>query len=103
MHGDQIPQFAAIVHGADAFDAITSARAYRPGRPVADALTELKKYAGTGFHLEVARVLTTLPTAVLEAATRMPASQLPVSGSPATVVLPFRALAAHSARRSVGR
>jgi len=34
---------------ADAFDAMTSARAYRPGRPVSAALAELQLYSGTQF------------------------------------------------------
>jgi HD-GYP domain-containing protein (c-di-GMP phosphodiesterase class II) len=40
---------ARIVHVADAFDAITSARAYRPARDAAAALAELQRYAGTQF------------------------------------------------------
>ena len=73
LRGEQIPRLAAIVHGADAFDAITSARAYRPGRPVGDALVELKKHAGTGFDLDVIRVVTALPLATLDASTHPPA------------------------------
>jgi HD-GYP domain-containing protein (c-di-GMP phosphodiesterase class II) len=34
---------------ADAYDAITSARAYRPGRDSAAAIAELDRYAGTQF------------------------------------------------------
>ncbi len=104
LSGSQIPRLAAIVHGADAFDAITSARAYRPGRPVADALAELARFAGTGFDIDVARVMTALPLVTLEAATRGPQSPLTKDLDPSgEVVLPFRALAANSARRSVGR
>ncbi len=104
LSGSRIPRLAAIVHGADAFDAITSARAYRPGRPVTDALAELARFAGTGFDLDVARVMTALPLVTLEAATRGPRSPLAKDTDAAgEVVLPFRALAANSARRSVGR
>ena len=104
MSGSQIPRLAAIVHGADAFDAITSARAYRPGRPVADALAELAKFAGTGFDMDVARVMTSLPLLTLEAATHGPLPPLSTdTESSREVVLPFRTLAADSARRSVGR
>ena len=35
LRGDDIPLAAHIVHVADAYDAMTSARAYRPGRPSA--------------------------------------------------------------------
>ena len=103
LRGEQIPRLASIVHGADAFDAITSARAYRPGRPVAEAITELKRHSGTGFDLEVMRVLTSLPMSTLEASTRSRDLQQQTAGAPDPVVLPFRALAAKSARRSVGR
>jgi putative nucleotidyltransferase with HDIG domain len=49
LQGDAIPLAARIVHVADAFDAITTARAYRPARPVAVALGELRRCAGTQF------------------------------------------------------
>ena len=40
LRGDEIPLFARIVHVADAFDAMTSARAYRAALPVATAMSE---------------------------------------------------------------
>jgi putative nucleotidyltransferase with HDIG domain len=46
---DNIPLEARIVHVADAFDAMTSARAYRPARAAAVALAELQRYSGTQF------------------------------------------------------
>lgn len=49
LRGDEIPVAARIVHVADAFDAITSARAYRPARGAAEALAELRRHAGTQF------------------------------------------------------
>jgi len=49
LRGDEIPVAARIVHVADAFDAITSARAYRPARGPAEALAELQRFAGTEF------------------------------------------------------
>jgi putative nucleotidyltransferase with HDIG domain len=49
LRADDIPIAARIVHVADAFDAMTSARAYRPARPTADALAELQYHAGTQF------------------------------------------------------
>jgi len=101
--GAQIPRLAAIVHGADAFDAITSARAYRPGRPIGDALTELTTHAGTGFDPDVIRVVTSLPMTTLDAALRLLSPSPDTAAAAAHVVLPFHALAADSARRSVGR
>jgi putative nucleotidyltransferase with HDIG domain len=47
--GDNIPMDARIVHVADAFDAMTSARAYRPARAASVALVELQRYSGTQF------------------------------------------------------
>jgi putative nucleotidyltransferase with HDIG domain len=47
--GDNIPMDARIVHVADAFDAMTSARAYRPARAAQVALVELQRYSGTQF------------------------------------------------------
>lgn len=47
--GDAIPLAARIVHVADAYDAMTSARAYRPGRPPHEAIAELHRCSGTDF------------------------------------------------------
>jgi putative nucleotidyltransferase with HDIG domain len=55
LKGEQIPLLARIVHVADAFDAMTTARAYRAGRPAADALAVLWKHAGTQFDLDAVR------------------------------------------------
>jgi len=57
LRADEIPILARIVHVADAFDAITSARAYRPARGSADALRELWKHAGTQFDAEAVHAL----------------------------------------------
>jgi putative nucleotidyltransferase with HDIG domain len=67
LRGDEIPIAAHIVHVADAYDAITSARAYRGARPSGDALLELWRFAGTGFHAEaVGALATVLPGVVSE-------------------------------------
>ena len=42
LRGDEIPLPARIVHVADAFDAMTSARAYRSGRLPVEAIAELR-------------------------------------------------------------
>ncbi|MGW0903661.1 HD-GYP domain-containing protein [Streptomyces sp. NPDC002853] len=47
--GRQIPEFARVVAVADAFDAMTSTRSYRRGRPVAAAVAELSRCAGSQF------------------------------------------------------
>jgi putative nucleotidyltransferase with HDIG domain len=59
LSGDDIPLAARIVHVADAYDAMTSARAYRHAMPVADALRELWRCAGTEFHAEIVGALAT--------------------------------------------
>jgi putative nucleotidyltransferase with HDIG domain len=58
LQGDEIPIAARIVHVVDAFDAITSARAYRPARSTSEALHELWKHAGSQFDVDVVRALT---------------------------------------------
>ncbi|WP_320780298.1 HD-GYP domain-containing protein [Streptomyces sp. CRN 30] len=55
--GDRIPQPARIVAVADAFDAMTSTRSYRRARPVAAALEELRRCAGTQFDPVMVRAL----------------------------------------------
>jgi putative nucleotidyltransferase with HDIG domain len=57
LRGDAIPLAARIVHVADAYDAITSARAYRHARPSEEALRELWRCAGTEFHAEIVDAL----------------------------------------------
>jgi putative nucleotidyltransferase with HDIG domain len=50
---DQIPFLARILTVADAFDAITSNRPYRAGRPFKEALEEIECWAGLQFDAEV--------------------------------------------------
>ena len=57
LRGDDIPLAARIVHVADAYDAMTSARAYRVARPSHEALQELWRCAGTEFHAEIVGAL----------------------------------------------
>jgi putative nucleotidyltransferase with HDIG domain len=47
--GPAIPLAARIVHVADAYDAMTSARAYRPARLPHEAIGELQRGAGVDF------------------------------------------------------
>jgi putative nucleotidyltransferase with HDIG domain len=51
--GHATPLLARIVHVADAFDAMTTARAYRPAQTVTHAIAELWRYAGSQFDAEV--------------------------------------------------
>jgi putative nucleotidyltransferase with HDIG domain len=49
LRGDAIPLAARIVHVADAYDAMTSARAYRGARLAQEAVAELLRRMGTDF------------------------------------------------------
>jgi HD-GYP domain-containing protein (c-di-GMP phosphodiesterase class II) len=49
LRGERIPLEARVLSVADAFDAMTSTRAYRPALPVGEALMELERCAGTQF------------------------------------------------------
>jgi putative nucleotidyltransferase with HDIG domain len=57
LTADEIPMLARIVHVADAFDAMTSARAYRPALDSGYAVRELWRCAGTQFDAEVVQAL----------------------------------------------
>jgi putative nucleotidyltransferase with HDIG domain len=50
--GSATPMLARIVHVADAFDAMTTARAYRPAQTTSHAISELWRYAGSQFDAE---------------------------------------------------
>jgi putative nucleotidyltransferase with HDIG domain len=56
LKGGEIPLLARILLIADAFDAMTSDRAYRKAMPINDALTELQHCAGTDFDPSVIKV-----------------------------------------------
>jgi response regulator RpfG family c-di-GMP phosphodiesterase len=49
LRGDQIPLEARIVAVVDAFDAMTTNRAYRDPRTASDAIHELRSCAGAHF------------------------------------------------------
>ena len=49
LSGDRIPLVAQIMAVSDAYDAMTSTRAYRDGRPPEDAFEEVEKETGTQF------------------------------------------------------
>jgi hypothetical protein len=58
LSADQIPLGARIIFVADAYDAMTSDRAYRQAIPARDALAELERCAGTQFDPAVVAALT---------------------------------------------
>lgn len=53
LRGKKIPLEARIVAVVDAFDAMTTNRAYRPSLPIADAIQELRRCSGVHFDGEV--------------------------------------------------
>ncbi|GAB2810472.1 HD-GYP domain-containing protein [Actinocorallia aurea] len=53
LAGDEIPEFARIIGVADAFDAMTSTRSYRPARSVAEGIAELERCSGADFDPEM--------------------------------------------------
>ncbi len=56
LEGEAIPIMSRIVLVADAFDAMTSHRAYQPALPVEYAIEEIRKNAGTQFDPRVVEV-----------------------------------------------
>ncbi len=53
LAGSEIPKFARIISVADALDCMTSTRSYRAARPIAEAIEELRRCAGTHFDPEL--------------------------------------------------
>ena len=54
--GMEIPILSRIVLVSDAFDAMTSARAYQPALPVSFAVNEIRKHTGTQFDPAVVEI-----------------------------------------------
>jgi len=57
LAGEDIPLAARIVSACDAYNAMTTDRSYRRALPVADALAELERCAGTQFDPAVVAAL----------------------------------------------
>ena len=57
MKGDRIPLLARILGLADAFDAMTSNRPYRPMMPLDEVKQEIKRNVGTQFDVRVVDAL----------------------------------------------
>ncbi len=79
LRGDAIHPFARIITVADAFDAMTTNRIYKPRKEISQALLELKSLAGKQFHpepvkaalkvlndIEIPQTITQLPKTELE-------------------------------------
>jgi HD-GYP domain-containing protein (c-di-GMP phosphodiesterase class II) len=70
LSGERIDFNARVVAVADAFDAMTSERPYRPPVGYAEAAAELERCAGTQFDPEVVRTFLRAPRTLLEAVIR---------------------------------
>lgn len=57
LKGDAIPLESRIIAVADTYDALTSARPYRPAMAAAEARAELERVAGTQLDPDLVRVL----------------------------------------------
>jgi HD-GYP domain-containing protein (c-di-GMP phosphodiesterase class II) len=58
--GEEIHIFARIIRAADAFDAMTSDRPYRPALTKETAMQELNRYKGVQFDPEIVEVVNNL-------------------------------------------
>ena len=81
--GHATPLLARIVHVADAFDAMTSARAYRGAQESSHAISELWRYAGSQFDAEVVEAFVAAWSAA-GASSDTPARTAPLLHFPAT-------------------
>ena len=66
LAGEEIPLWARIFSVADALDAITAERPYRPGRSYESALEEIRAHAGTQFDPDVVLALERIDKARIE-------------------------------------
>ena len=110
LKGVEIPLFARIVHVADAFDAMTSARAYRSALPVSAAIAELWRLISLDFDPQTVQAMAALPVALIEPKpTQNAEAAADVSGDRlsigALVPFPIRAaaLAGHHAEHALRR
>jgi putative two-component system response regulator len=83
LSGETIPLGARVVGLADALDAITSPRAYRPARPWEIALTQIRERSGGQFDPAVVEVFESALGRLREAYDRL-TSEPVTAGGPAT-------------------
>jgi len=56
LSGDQLPETVRIITVVDAYDAMSSSRAYRKGMPTPIIIEELKRSSGTQFDKRIAKL-----------------------------------------------
>ncbi len=66
LSGDRIPMVAQIMAVCDAYDAMTSTRAYRDSRPSEDALEEVSRERGKQFGPAAAEAFLEIPEEIFE-------------------------------------
>lgn len=86
LRGDEIPLLARIAHVADAYDAMTSARAYRPAMLPQDAVAELCRHQGTDFDASAVQALVAALPRLASPGAPPAANVLPWSSSHRTAI-----------------
>ncbi|MFH0709782.1 MAG: HD domain-containing phosphohydrolase [Pseudomonadota bacterium] len=78
IKGEEIPKLARIMIVADAFDAMTTNRIYKPRMSIKDAMSELRNLSGIQFHPEVIEAsLAVLHDIVVDTGiTQLPSSEM---------------------------
>lgn len=71
ISGENIPLLGRLISIADALDAMTTSRTYRGARPMADALQEITRCAGTHFDPEFAKVIISIDRRALQSVVGM--------------------------------
>ena len=102
LRGEEIPILASVVRVADAYDAITTARAYRPARSANEAMAELWSHAGTGFETRVVQALAAIPEALLAKPPAARDERVIAEPMMPGALVPFRAKVAGLGRESTG-
>ncbi|MCA9279324.1 MAG: HD-GYP domain-containing protein [Phycisphaeraceae bacterium] len=77
LSGDSIPLYGRILAVADAFDAMSSTRSYRPALPRETVLSEMHKCAGTQFDPRLAMLFVELDLSEFDAMLRLHAEDAP--------------------------
>ena len=78
LSGNGIPLFSRIITVADAFDAMTTNRIYKPRMVISDALRDLKRLSGSQFDPDIVRAAQKVlkDVVVPEAISQLPKTQL---------------------------